>query len=63
VVVDGSQLEVHAKCLIEISHHRGRHSTQNRSDALNGHGPDLLGLRLGISSEAGEVGTQQGLKW
>ena len=51
-----------AERLVQVGHHRGGRTTENRTDALDGHGSNLFGLRLGIAAEAGEFGRQEGLE-
>jgi len=40
-----------AQGLVDLEHRRARDDTQPRPNALDGNGPDLLGLGLGVSGQ------------
>lgn len=60
--VRGLQLQVEAKCVVEVGHDVGGGSSDDGAEALDCDGADLLGLGLGVLPEAGRGCGQEGLE-
>jgi hypothetical protein len=56
------QAEVDAEGLVELGHERRAQLAYPVADALDGNGPDLLSLRLGVPPQPGDPGRQENLK-
>lgn len=57
-----SQLQVQPERIVQLRHVLRRHPAQDWSETFDAHGPDLLGLRLGVDVQAGQAVRQQHLE-